>query len=159
MNDVRSDSRDASEGLPDELAAAIARARQRTAAKSSVASLTASVLEKTAVLATHVDPNASRPRVQMYWLCAVAASVGLVLAVRPWGNSQLEPPELPAIQLMQPVYSTITTVSLTQVGYGQVQDDLDRADVQIEEASEALQLAAVRVEIQKALDEFYDWSE
>ena len=57
-----------------------------------------------------------------------------------------------------PVYSPITTVSLTQVGYLRIHEDLDRADSQVEEVSEGLAIAAVRHEIQVTLEVFYDWS-
>ena len=147
--------------LPSELAAAIERARQRTASKSRVQTLTANVLELTSESRLQVNPKATRAIAngRLYWLCVLAASIGLILSGRSWLTSPDERENLSVIELMtQPVYSTINTVSLTQVGYRQVEEDLDRADAQIEEVSEGLAIASVRHEIQKTLEEFYDWS-
>jgi hypothetical protein len=147
--------------LPSELAAAIKRARQRTASTSTVQTFTARILERTPETATQVDHRSIRAsgKAPVYWICAVAASIGLILSLRSWVTDPLERADVPAVELlMQPVYSSITTVSLTQVSYRQVEEDLDRADAQIEEASESLALASLRSDIQATLEKFYDWS-
>ena len=55
------------------------------------------------------------------------------------------------------VHSRITRISLVQVGYRRIEDDLDRADSELEKVSEGVALASVRNEIQAALNDFCDW--
>jgi hypothetical protein len=145
--------------LPSDLLMAIERARQTTSSNTMVESLTTRVLALSAVPVTPVSRKRNRKGLLLYGLCAMAASIGVLISFRSWLTIPLEQSRSPTLErLTRPVYSTITTVSLNQIGYRQVEDDLDLADARIEKASEGLALASVRQEIQKALDEYYDWS-
>ena len=162
MSDPTLDSRDDGDpSLPNELATLIERARQRTASPAMVERFAARVLEMTAKPVTEVKHRGGRAsgNSRVYWLCAVAASIGVILSLRSWVTVPVEHADVAAVELLtQPVYSPITTVSLTQVGYLRIHEDLDRADSQVEEVSEGLAIAAVRHEIQVTLEVFYDWS-
>ena len=162
MSDPSLEKRDdGGERLQSELAGAIERARQRTASPAMVENLTARVLEITARPISEVRQNGSPAsrNARLYWLCVVAAPIGLILSLRSWLTVPVNRSGDATVELLtQPVYSRITTVSFTRVGYRQIEEDLDRADAQVEEASEGLALTSVRHEIQETLDEFYDWS-
>lgn len=160
MSDTNLESaNDGEESLPSELVSALHRARLRTASPEMVDRLTARVLKITAETTPELNHRRASGNTRVYWLGAIAASIGLIMAFRTWLDDSQKQADVAEVGLLtQPVYSTITTVSLTQVGYRQVNEDLDRADAQIEEASEGIAIASVRHEIQKALEEFYDWS-
>ncbi len=145
--------------FPSELAAAIERARQRTCSQSMVESLKEKALALATDSATQVvsRPDRQRDHVKLLGLL-VAASIALIVSLRWWLMGTTDVEKVVIGLERNPVYSAITTVSLTQAGYRQVEEDLNRADAQIEEASEALAIASVRQEIQKTLEEYYDWS-
>lgn len=153
---------ESNDSLPSELSSAIERARMRTASPAQIAKLAERVLEMTS---QHSVPspveikkaNSAGVSASVYWLCTIAASIGLIVLFRPWASTTDNQAEVPKLVLSQPIYSPITTVSLSQVGYRQIEVDLDRADAKLAEASEGLALAAVRYEIQQTLEEFYDW--
>jgi hypothetical protein len=162
MSDQRLESHDDGDPcLPSELAAAIERARLRTASPAMVEKLQSRVLEITAETVPDVNQKdrLASGNAHIYWLCTIAASIGLILSLRPWMTVPVESTHFPTVDLItSPVYSPITTVSLTQVGFRRIEEDMDRVDAQVEEASEGLALASVRHEIQETLEEFYDWS-
>lgn len=101
------------------------------------------------------------PRVAWYMTIAgslAAAAVYLLVTWHPW-SAQPERDSSPAVSLSQPVYSPVNRVPLVAVGYQRIETDLDQADGELEQASEAMALSAVRFEVQQTLEEFYDWSE
>jgi hypothetical protein len=145
--------------LPDDLVSAIDRARQQMASRDSVESVKATVLKLTTMQQPLPVRTKSLVRKNVNWILAAAASMGLLASLRFWHMPTDHHPPFGTIELtIQPSYSPVISVELTQVGYQRIVEDLDRADAQIEAASEGLQLAAVRYEIQTTLEEFYDWS-
>lgn len=152
--------------LPMELIAAVQRARARTAAPDRVAATTAAILNAT--------KRSDRPANIFFqgrkWLVAAAIAASFLWCFAPQ-------PEQPrphtaserhvsssGVDRSEPagdgnVYSRITKISLVQVGYGRIETDLDRAEAELAKVSEGVALAAVRHDIQAALEDFYDWRE
>lgn len=147
--------------LPADLIAAIERARRRTASPAAVAQLTVKVLQLSNCQTPQLRQPISVPwNGRIAWTVAIAASILMILTFKLWLPAPKEPPgQLQSSELLnRPVYSPITTVSLVQVGYRKIEQDLDRADEKLDDAFESLALAAVRREVQETLEEFYDWS-
>jgi hypothetical protein len=161
MIDPGQGERSAGGESPSDLAIAIERARSLVVPTEVVDRLTADVLRKTAK-ANDISQYAGKRGIgvlPVYWLCAVAASIGSIIMIRDWMTISEEHGEPPVMELVtEPRYSPITSVAYLPVGYRQIEVDLDLADKLVETVSEGLALASVRHEIQVTLDEFYDWS-
>ncbi len=140
--------------LPGELLAAIGRARQRRATPELVASLIEKVLQDESEVVSL--PPRSLWKQPLLWGLATAAALLIGVIVATWWP-QHEPPRV-VNRPDQRVLSAVTKVSLVDVVFQQMTDDLDRADAELEEVSAGLQMAALRHEIEITLDEFYDRS-
>jgi hypothetical protein len=151
------------EHLHPDLVAAIERARARKASLDMVARVAEKMLQlgKPVVRSSETQMvSVRRWNGRMLWAVSTATIlfVAAVLSVRrPSSNESLVNFQ-PLATLHFPVYSSITTISLVEVGFQRIEEDLDRADAKAEEASEGLAQAAVRQEIQETLEKYYDWS-
>jgi len=151
------------EHLHPDLLAAIERARTRTAPPAMVSRLTENMLQMDKPpVRFPIAPAASNSRWnrRLLWAVSTAAIlfVAAVLSVRrPSPNKSLVNVQ-PLATLHFPIYSSITTMSLVEVGFQRIEEDLDRADAKAEKASDGLAQAAVRQEIQETLEKYHDWS-
>jgi hypothetical protein len=155
--------------LPAELLAAIDRAKQRRATTEAVENLTERLLRSKdgqhEIATGEVEMVSPVQRAfwkrPVAWGFATAVALLIAVAVSTWwpAPKHVDPAlsEMAKTPLIHS-YSTVTKVSLVDVAYQQMVDDLDRVDSEVEEVSEGLQLAALRHEIEVTLDDFYDRS-
>lgn len=144
--------------LPPALLAAIDKTRAMQATPAQVADLVAraSGLGKP-TRATNPAPQAGLLRVAEF-VAVVAALVLLYVALSPPVRRPQGPPG-PDIADSEsgPVYSAVTTVSLTDVGVDQIANEIRTAESRITLAQQSIELAAVRRELRMALDEYPRW--
>lgn len=142
------------EPLPGELLAAIGRARQRRATSEMVTSLTEKVLQDESEVVS-LPPRSFWKRPLM-WGLATAVALLIGVAVATWWPQREQ--QRVVVREERRSLSVVTKVSLVDVVFQQMTDDLDRADAELEGVSAGLQMAALRHEIEMTLDEFYDRS-
>ncbi len=173
--------------LPEDLAQAIERARSRSATPDMVERLTAKAIQLHELESPVLVKRAIVYKPSSRWMNATAVAVAvailllsagtlpiwnhlfmnrddfLAVEVSPLDQTTAEevlgtaPSKTPGSSTVS--YSPERRVELVLVAYRSIDDDLDQADAQVAEISEALQLVLLRHEIQSSLDEFYDWSQ
>ena len=149
--------------LPNELDMAVRRARGRQPHPDAIVQCMRSAqgLSDTAVSAPRFPLTRTRLAGRIALAGSLAAAAAAVYLLVTWNPSSVSPERdrLPVAALSQPIYSPITQVSLVEVGYRRIEADLEQAQTQLAQASEAIALSAVRLEVQQSLEEFYDWSD
>ncbi len=151
------------EHLHPDLVAAIERARARTASLATVARVAEKMLQLDKPVVSSSDTlfaSVRRWNGRMLWAVSTATvlCVAALLSVwRPSPSKSLVNFQ-PLATLHFPIYSSITTISLVEVGFQRIEQDLDRADAKAEETFDGLAQAAVRQEIQETLEKYHDWS-
>lgn len=144
--------------LPAQLAAAVAKARARNPTSDMVEQLVAraSRLGEDA----RVAPAPHRSTVLGVSACAIVAAA-VVLLIFTLANRTREPVRLPdqaiASAAAFPIYSAVTKSSLVEVGFGQIEEDLQRAESHLANASETVALAEVRRDVRATLEEYRRW--
>ena len=138
------------EELPAKLATIVAKARARCPTPDMVAQLIAR-----ASCLGEVGRVAPRPgRSAALWVSVGAtAAAAAVLLVFVLTHGRREPARVPGPPVAAahafPIYSAVTRLSLVDVGFGQAEEDLRRAEWHVARVSEAVALAAVRRDVQE----------
>jgi hypothetical protein len=149
--------------LPAELNVAVQRARQRKPDADQLLRCIgdAKRLRETRAAQPHRHSRSSRITQRVSILASLAAAAAVTYVILKWdmGTVVPEPVPTPPLSLSLPVYSPVTQIPFAEVGYRRIVADLDRADAELAQASEAIALSAVRLDVQQTLEEFYDWSE
>lgn len=151
------------EQLPPDLAAAIDRARARKASLAMVARVAEKMLQLDEPVVRLSDTpmvSVRRWNGRMLWAVSTVTILFVAAVLSVWRSSPSKSLVnfQPLATLHFPIYSSITTISLVEVGFQRIEEDLDRADAKAEEASDGLAQAAVRQEIQETLEKYHDWS-
>lgn len=144
--------------LSGDLVAAIERARQRAATPEMVAKLTSQAIRLQ--YSIHPSAEAASPLSDRWrWEARIAVAVVLALSIGLLAYRYKIQPHRWGRLPNHVTYSPVTRSSLVLVGYRRIDEDLDRAEAKVEQVSKALEVAALRREIQAALDEYRDWRE
>jgi len=156
---------DGPEGVPmhPDLIAATDRARCRTAAAEVVSSFTERMqrLEgPVGPLETETRRSGRRLDRHQQWIAFMAGCLFLAAVVARLHTQKNDPKVslAPLAVVSFPIYSSVTTTSLAEIGYQRIEEDLDRAKTQVETVADEIAMAAVRQEIQENLDQYCDWS-
>lgn len=167
MNDPRTQPPESAlpdDRLPSGLSDAIQRASALTPPAETVARLVERVSawsadERAFDVSQRRSPAAHRRSDRRWaWLAGLAASLMVVLAVWqwPWRRDEDRRPtvELTRVPVKYPIYSSVTRVSLVQVGFQRIEDDFARAATQLDQTAESLALAEVRRELEELLESY-----
>ena len=141
--------------LPPELAAAVDQARLRHPKPEAIEQLIARASR------VGTEPRAERlPRrtivIRLSAAVAVAAAlIVLVFSILP-RPPQPVAPEVPLVANAEivPVYSAVSKRNLLVTGFEQIESDLNRAEQQIAEVSDQVELAQVQLDLRNALAEY-----
>jgi len=163
QNEQMNDPLDGESKLPSSLVCAIRRVRVKTASPVSVKHLIDSVTHLGLKDGNRPIANLCCPRWSQTAI-SIAGSIALLISLKVWTScntsSYYDPSNVDlALPLsLYPVTSPVRLISFVEVGYLQVEEDLDRAEAKVESMSEGITLAIVRRDVMQTLEEFYNWS-